>query len=170
MATLADELLNDFEDSASENEDNAQGFQDGDSAERPSPNGVEEENVAEALPDEKEMEDAEEELAAEDSGAVDMAEDQDDAKAKVEKMRLGGVRDVRSVAGLMKTLQPVLDVSDPPPLYWFCRDLWVYMIIPVIPVLTIRRLSRKSLTTKTFLPPSEQRLWDRSKTTPSTIS
>ena len=41
-------------------------------------------------------------------------EDEEEAKAKVEKMQLGGVDDVRSVAGLMKTLEPVLEVSTHP--------------------------------------------------------
>lgn len=39
----------------------------------------------------------------------------DDTKAKIEKMQLGGVRDVRTVAGLMKTLAPVLEVSTSSP-------------------------------------------------------
>ena len=38
-------------------------------------------------------------------------EDEEETKAKVEKMELGGVDDVRSVAKLMKTLEPVLEVS-----------------------------------------------------------
>jgi hypothetical protein len=42
-------------------------------------------------------------------------EDEEETKAKVEKMQLGGVDDVRSVAGLMKSLEPVLEVSTPFP-------------------------------------------------------
>ena len=38
-------------------------------------------------------------------------EDSEATKAKVEKMQLGGVKDVRSVASLMQTLEPVLEVS-----------------------------------------------------------
>ena len=38
-------------------------------------------------------------------------EDEEETKAKIEKMQLGGVDDVRSVAGLMRTLEPVLEVS-----------------------------------------------------------
>jgi U4/U6 small nuclear ribonucleoprotein PRP31 len=59
------------------------------------------------------MEDAEEEVAARGNASTDAVDDEEDTKAKVEKMRLGTVRDVRSVAGLMKTLQPVLEVSHP---------------------------------------------------------
>ncbi|KAF7556607.1 hypothetical protein G7046_g6263 [Stylonectria norvegica] len=44
----------------------------------------------------------------------DMA-DAEATKAKVEKMQLGSVKDVRSVASLMQTLEPVLEVSDNPP-------------------------------------------------------
>ncbi len=43
------------------------------------------------------------------------AGDEEDAKAKVEKMQLGGINDVGSVAGLMKTLEPVLQVGAPSP-------------------------------------------------------
>ncbi|KAI5838027.1 hypothetical protein DFP73DRAFT_600470 [Morchella snyderi] len=44
-------------------------------------------------------------------GESDLADDDDEEarKAKVEKMQLGGVDDVRSVAGLMKVLEPVLE-------------------------------------------------------------
>jgi len=44
----------------------------------------------------------------------ELADDDDEEarKAKVEKMHLGGVDDVRSVAGLMKILEPVLVVCD----------------------------------------------------------
>jgi len=109
MATLADELLNDFEDSGSEQEDGQDGGQDtslGDekptSAQSP---GLELDGDEEADEDE-----GDEELAARNAAGHDAADDEDDTKAKIEKMRLGGVRDVRSVAGLMKTLQPVLEV------------------------------------------------------------
>ena len=47
--------------------------------------------------------------------AIDTLDDEEATKAKVEKMQLGGVDDVRSVAGLMKTLEPVLEVSTPLP-------------------------------------------------------
>lgn len=110
MATLADELLNDFEDSGSEHDEEANGFQEGEE------NATNEKEHNLGSPDialdgdEEEMGDAEEEVAARD----DDLDDEYDTKAKVEKMRLGGVRDVRTVAGLMKTLQPVLEVSSTP--------------------------------------------------------
>lgn len=114
MATLADELLNDFEDSGSEHDEEANGFENGDGLAVDEDEN--EKNHVDGSPDiprdgdEEEMEDAEEEVAARD----DDLEDESDTKAKVEKMRLGAVRDVRTVAGLMKTLQPVLEVSKLP--------------------------------------------------------
>ncbi|RMZ80411.1 hypothetical protein DV737_g2966, partial [Chaetothyriales sp. CBS 132003] len=122
MATLADELLNDFEDSGSENGEPDTAYENGDGAfpddngqrhdrtgsrdQSPSPSpGMELDGDEEG---EDEGGDAEEETAARRVQA-DHADDEDTTKAKVEKMKLGGVSDVRSIAGLMKTLQPVLD-------------------------------------------------------------
>ncbi|ETI21796.1 hypothetical protein G647_05865 [Cladophialophora carrionii CBS 160.54] len=107
MATLADELLNDFDDDGDEKDHQDNSFQDGEEADH--------EHARHPSPDlgrdgdEEEVEDADEELAAAETGAFGTAEDEEETKAKVEKMRLGGVRDVRSVAGLMKTLEPVLE-------------------------------------------------------------
>lgn len=111
MSTLADELLNDFEDSGDENED--QTLQDHESAN--GLNGVRQDEHEDGMPedaanDETMVEDDDEEEEKEFVQA-NLLEDEDETKAKVEKMHLGLVRDVRSVAGLMKTLQPVLDVS-----------------------------------------------------------
>ena len=110
MASLADELLNDFEDSGDENEEQTNGFHDGDEEDHA---GRQQHIPGQVLRDgdEEEMEDAEEEVAASETTAIEAADDEEETKAKVEKMRLGGVRDVRSVAGLMKTLEPVLEVS-----------------------------------------------------------
>ncbi|KIW91066.1 uncharacterized protein Z519_07960 [Cladophialophora bantiana CBS 173.52] len=108
MATLADELLNDFEDSGDENNDQANGFQDRDEAIHTEGLGHTTDYTKRAH-DEEEIGDADEELAAQEAAAAaEAVDDEEDTKAKVEKMRLGGVRDVRNVAGLMKTLEPVL--------------------------------------------------------------
>ncbi|KAJ9495328.1 U4/U6-U5 snRNP complex subunit prp31 [Exophiala xenobiotica] len=106
MSTLADELLNDFEDSGDENED--RGLQDDDHANGTNghPHDHDEAGSPVGAGHDETMEDAEED---EDAAREDMMEDEDETKAKVEKMHLGAVRDVRSVAGLMKILQPVLD-------------------------------------------------------------
>lgn len=111
MSTLADELLQDFEDSGSEGEgqQNEALFPDEDRVD---------ENKAVALKangegmeldgDEEEVED--EEMGGVGDSGIDV-ESEEETKAKVEKMKLGGVDDVRSVAKLMKTLDPVLEVS-----------------------------------------------------------
>lgn len=112
MSTLADELLNDFEDSGSEGEDQENGgfLQNDDSqtglnghAKSLNHDGMELDG------DEEEVEDAE--MGGVGGDAIEPPDDEEEAKAKVEKMQLGGVDDVRSVAGLMKTLEPVLEVS-----------------------------------------------------------
>lgn len=170
MASLADELLNDFEDSGSENGEQ-NGFMD-DDAEAPSDLGIQRNHddmnegpSMELDDDEEEPDEAEEELAA--KGNKDEAmEDEDETKAKVEKMKLGGVEDVRSVAGLMKQLQPVLVVSSS------SHSLLVTDMIYIFgkAALTPRPPSRKSPTTKAFLPRNELRMLARSKTTRSTHS
>lgn len=112
MSTLADELLNDFEDSGSEGEGGQENglFQDG--LAPPLTNGHQ--NGSMILDGDEEDVDEDEEMAAA-AGAKDAedVDDEEEAKAKVEKMQLGGVSDVRNVAGLMKTLEPVLQVRSP---------------------------------------------------------
>lgn len=131
MSTLADELLNDFEDSGSEGEDeqkrsflhegisspqadlvNGHGRQSGSSK----LNGS-----MELDGDEEAISDPDEEMSNGDglNGGDTLGDvnDEEEAKAKVEKMQLGGISDVRSVAGLMKTLEPVLQVGAPPPFH-----------------------------------------------------
>lgn len=105
MATLADELLNDFEDSGSERGEDQNETLD-EASTPPTTNGTLNDGMI--LDGDEEEDDA----AMEDHSVGD-ADDQEEAKAKVEKMQLGGVSDVRNVAGLMKTLEPVLEVSSP---------------------------------------------------------
>lgn len=111
MSTLADELLQDFEDSGSEDEGkNGELFPDGEES-KSGLNGQTSSGANGAMEldgDEEEVEESAME-GVNDSG-IDI-EDEEETKAKVEKMQLGGVDDVRSVAGLMKTLEPVLEVS-----------------------------------------------------------
>ncbi|TKW59912.1 U4/U6 small nuclear ribonucleoprotein Prp31 [Colletotrichum tanaceti] len=111
MATIADELLQDFEDSGSEAEDTQQdhdplGFLDN----APEANGRKSAGDMDVDGDQSEAEDEDDEMGGVSKSAVDSAEDAEDTKAKVEKMQLGGVDDVRSVAGLMQTLEPVLEL------------------------------------------------------------
>ena len=98
MSTLADELLQDFEDFGSDEEVAADSAPDGDAS--PAANGL--------AGDMSEGEDQE------DAKAVGSMDDAEEAKTKVEKMKLGVVKDVRSVATLMDTLSPVLEVRKLP--------------------------------------------------------
>jgi len=120
MATLADELLNDFEDTGSEGEEDRSNefLQDDGVTGADGVNGIKKAATAgadggmELDGDEEEVDEDEELLnGASAKGAAADVEDEEEAKARIEKMQLGGVNDVRSVAGLMKTLQPVLEVS-----------------------------------------------------------
>ena len=112
MSTLADELLNDFEDSEPEGEDGQQnGFlQDG--ASLPTTNGhaLAPEGSMILDGDEEDLDEDESMDGVSTNGTIAHVEGEEEAKAKVEKMQLGGVSDVRTVAGLMTTLEPVLQV------------------------------------------------------------
>lgn len=123
MSTLADELLNDFEDSGSDGEGDHQSSFLHDTLTQPATaltNGHQHgatysDSAGVMVLDVDEEEDDEDEEMV-DGGAtgpdtIENAEDEEEAKAKVEKMQLGGVNDVRNVAGLMKTLEPILEVG-----------------------------------------------------------
>lgn len=121
MATLADELLNDFEDSGSEDGNRQSDFLGDEEREQSNGHALKEETTNTQIAmeldgDEEDVEEAEEELAAS-TGAHGRndAPDEEETKAKVEKMKLGGINDVRSVAKLMKELEPVLEVIHPLP-------------------------------------------------------
>ncbi|KAL8686314.1 MAG: hypothetical protein Q9224_005485, partial [Gallowayella concinna] len=98
MSTLADELLNDFEDSGSEGEE---GHPDGflrESATPPIDGPAKGPNDFSSMildGDEEDEDDAGEGLQNGDLKLED-ADDEEEAKAKVEKMQLGGVSDVRT--------------------------------------------------------------------------
>ncbi|KAH8808374.1 hypothetical protein F5884DRAFT_900620 [Xylogone sp. PMI_703] len=110
MSTLADELLQDFEDSGSEGEETQDGglFPDGGEA-GAGPQGYGEARLV--ANGDMELDGDEEEVEDDEMGGVDLDanEDEDATRAKVERMQLRGVDDVRSVASLMKTLEPVLE-------------------------------------------------------------
>lgn len=61
--------------------------------------------------EDEEMEGAEKAREVAPGGQLSVDDDEEVRKAKVEKMQLGGVDDVRSVATLMKALEPVLEVG-----------------------------------------------------------
>lgn len=108
MSTLADELLNDFEESGSEEEDEQQ---NGFLQESATPPIAGHDPSSMVLDGDEEDESEDEENVANGSSELNDVDDEEEAKAKVEKMQLGGVSDVRTVASLMKTLEPVLEVS-----------------------------------------------------------
>jgi U4/U6 small nuclear ribonucleoprotein PRP31 len=102
MSTVADDLLNDFGSSGDEAED-----QENDGLAQTEDATTERDaNAMDVDGEQDEDEDAQ-------NGVADL-NDTEATKAKVEKMQLGAVKDVRSVASLMQTLEPVLEVSDPP--------------------------------------------------------
>ncbi|KAI9815900.1 MAG: U4/U6-U5 snRNP complex subunit prp31 [Thelocarpon impressellum] len=117
MSTLADQLLQDFEDSGSDGE-GAEAIDSPAAPPKPAVNGkrreanyTDHDGGMELDDDEEAVGEADEEMAngAGTSGQALDDDDEEAAKAKVEKMQLSGVDDVRSVAGLMKTLEPVLE-------------------------------------------------------------
>jgi U4/U6 small nuclear ribonucleoprotein PRP31 len=107
MSTLADELLQDFEDSGSEPEDAQNGDLGSNDTTRPNGHA----SVGDMDVDAEQSGEEDEEMGGVEDSAVEPVDDADEAKAKVEKMQLRGVSDVRSVASLMQTLEPVLEVS-----------------------------------------------------------
>ncbi|QIX02061.1 hypothetical protein AMS68_007578 [Peltaster fructicola] len=115
MTTIADELFHDFEDSGSEGENDQSEQNDGlDSTDFALQNGgtaaiAEVAEQAEQDGDEEELDDADDGDEPPSNVSMDVAEDEEETKARVEKMELGGVSDVRSVAPLMKDLKPILE-------------------------------------------------------------
>ncbi|KAI1107680.1 pre-mRNA splicing factor [Jackrogersella minutella] len=109
MSTLADELLQDFEDSGSENgeEQNDVGLDlDGPAV---GPQTSHEENGAMMLDgDEEEEPDEDEEMGGMNGSATEPVEDEEATKAKAEKMQLGSVKDIRKVTTVMDRLDPLL--------------------------------------------------------------
>lgn len=122
MSTLADELLNDFEDSGSEEDaERRNGFLH-DEPSSPPPSAARQSSTLNGSTEgivmdvDEEDDDDDEDMELGNAGSwvsdsVEPADDEEEAKAKVETMHLGGVNDVRNVAGLMKTLEPVLEVG-----------------------------------------------------------
>lgn len=113
MTTIADELLNDFEDSGSENEEApnedffaGDGVTDDGAATNGAPHARQENGETELEDDEERARDADADGAAPSHLKMEDAEDEAETKARVEKMELKAVSDVRSVAGLMKQLDP----------------------------------------------------------------
>ena len=178
MATLAEELLNDFEDTGSEGED--QHSQDNGDTNLVA--SAQTDNDASHNETGMELDDDEEEVGNADianrlSGtkADQEAEDAEETKARIEKLQLRKVNDVRSVAGLMKTLAPVLEVS----FFFFNMSiisftsvmLLVYNVRASVNSPDLRRPSnRKSNTIKIYHQQSNPKTKDRLKITLSISS
>ncbi|KAK4957525.1 U4/U6-U5 snRNP complex subunit prp31 [Elasticomyces elasticus] len=116
MATIADELLNDFESDGEEQEEEQQDAFLGDSGDAEMPaTGVTMPTEAHQPDGSMELDGDEEEPDEAEDGVTpshiktEAQEDEEETKARVEKMQLQNVTDVRSVAGLMKQLQPVIE-------------------------------------------------------------
>lgn len=110
MSTLADELLQDFEDSDSEAEEHQQNRNDLNNEEQTAPNN----NALLHLNESQELDDDEDEdeiMTGTETNSLELGADENLIKASVEKMELGGVDDVRSVARKMKKIEPILEVS-----------------------------------------------------------
>ncbi|KAG9942452.1 Nop domain-containing protein, partial [Aureobasidium melanogenum] len=109
MATIADELLNDFEsDGEEENQETFEGDIATDSILRPLDHS--DANGAMELDGDEEGDDEDgQDGDAAPTANVRETETEEEAKARVEKMDLAAVGDVRSVAILMKKLQPILE-------------------------------------------------------------
>lgn len=123
MSTLVDELLQDFEDSGSEqgderNEDDILGGSNVEATNGSHANG-------DMDLDGDEGDDDDEDMGGIPESGKKAPEDPEEAKERIEKMQLKGVTDVRAVAGLMKTLEPVLEVSQPTPLLWIIYFLGI---------------------------------------------
>jgi len=121
MTTIAEDLLNDFE-SDDENDDEQQngelfadhGYSD-EGLVDPTRNlaGASNGDHMDLEGDEEQHDDADPDAAAPSHLKMEDAEDEEEAKARIEKMQLASVSDVRSVAGLMRQLEPVMEVSNP---------------------------------------------------------
>lgn len=160
MATIADELLNDFGDSDDDNDENGNENENGNSNEFLVVHGDGVEDVLTGAVegkgkgektdmelddenDEDENDDDDKDENAPSHLTTDTAEDAEEAKARVEKMALHHVSDVRTVAGLMKQLDPLLEVSQfihirYTPLFGFSlpssySPLWFLFTIIILP-------------------------------------
>lgn len=177
MSTLADELLNDFEDSGSEGEGEGEAGGEQDAGLFPDldhlKGGITHATSLPGANDSMELDGDEEEEDDGDAlegitGLADEAEDEEETKAKIEKMQLSGVDDVRSIAVLMQQLEPVLEVSTASsPLYNFTTQA-VQLLFRGL-ALTSTRPCRELLIFNHYLPRNKLPSLALSKTTPNTI-
>lgn len=172
MTTIADELLNDFEDDGDDQEEEQnEGLYQDEGAPEAAGTGVTMPNAAKQQNGDMEL-DGDEEVPDDEEGGVNVPshvkmeeqEDEAETKARIEKMHLQSVGDVRSVAGLMKQLEPVLEVSLP----FNPRRISRVVVYKKNTALTQRPSYRKSITTRDYHRTSKRRTLAASKITPST--
>jgi U4/U6 small nuclear ribonucleoprotein PRP31 len=113
MSTLADELLQDFEDSGSEHgdEQNDLGLEDGSPTIGQANGDSKHDDDDMVLDGDEEAPDEDEEMGGLNGATIDPMDDEDEAKSKIERMQLGGVKDVRKVTTVMDRLEPLLKVK-----------------------------------------------------------
>ena len=123
MTTVAEDLLNDFEDDDNEEDQNNvelfgdHGYGDALDSEMGVPAVTDGGDGADALADgdyldgDEEADDGDLSGGAAPNVKMEEQEDEEETKARVERMQLASVGDVRSVARLMKELDPVMEVS-----------------------------------------------------------
>jgi U4/U6 small nuclear ribonucleoprotein PRP31 len=122
MTTIAEDLLNDFESDDDDNQDEQNGelfadhgYSDEGLVDPGKLTGALNGDHMELEGDEEQHDDEDPDAAVPSHLKMDDAEDEEEAKARIEKMQLASVADVRSVAGLMRQLEPVMEVSRPTP-------------------------------------------------------
>lgn len=109
MSTVHEDLLNDFGssgDEADDGEDN--GLQLNDESEANQDGG---DSMDVDTPGGDGNDDGSNHDASKNGAGVNDVGDDEGAMEKIEKMQLGNVKDVRSVASLMQKLEPILEVS-----------------------------------------------------------
>lgn len=134
MSTLADELLNDFEDSGSEagEEQNDLGLDEETAALAHTNGNSKHDDDDMVLDGDEEPPEEDEEMGGVTSATIDPMDDEDEAKAKVEQMQLGSVKDIRKVTTVMDKLEPLLKVNQHSPIStsglsnanWFTSSGW----------------------------------------------
>ena len=120
-SSLAADLLADFNDSDEEEVDeNGTPEISNDLIDQPNGRQSRSRDLMELDADQGSDDDEDEEMAgmerlvqAKGKGELSIDDDEETTKAKVESMHLVDVDDVRSVAGLMRVLEPVLEVISP---------------------------------------------------------
>jgi U4/U6 small nuclear ribonucleoprotein PRP31 len=135
MTTIAEDLLNDFESDDDDNQDEQNGelfadhgYSDEGLVDPGKLTGALNGDHMELEGDEEQHDDEDPDAAAPSHLKMDDAEDEEEAKARIEKMQLASVSDVRSVAGLMRQLEPVMEVSKSTSYYTRRRTTVVYNV------------------------------------------